>query len=92
MVPSERSCHKVHTCPNMKALSLTIKMLWQMLNFFKSRSKVTVKVTSSTFMVLLERSCHTVIGKIFLPMGHFQLFSMILTFSKGPFLIILHRL
>ena len=29
-----------------------------MLKFFKSRSKVTVKVTSSKFMVPLERSCH----------------------------------
>ena len=44
--------------PNMKALSLTIKKLWPMLKFFKSRSKVTVKVTSSKFMVPLERSCH----------------------------------
>ena len=26
--------------PNMKALSLTIKKLWPMLKFFKSRSKV----------------------------------------------------
>ena len=30
--------------------------------------------------------CQTVIGKRFLPMGHFQLFSMILKFSMGPFL------
>ena len=29
-----------------------------MLKFFKSRSKVTVKVTHSKFMVPLERSCH----------------------------------
>ena len=29
-----------------------------MLKFFKSRSKVTVKVTSSKFMVQLERSTH----------------------------------
>ena len=37
----------------------------------------------------------TVIGKRFLPMGHFQLFSMILKFSMGhflSFLVILHRL
>ena len=44
----------------MKALSLTIKKLWPMLKFFKSRSKVTVKVTSSKFIVPLERSCHKV--------------------------------
>ena len=44
--------------PNMKAVSVTIKMLLPMLKFFKSRSKVTVKVTSSKFMVPLERSCH----------------------------------
>ena len=29
-----------------------------MLKFFKSKSKVTVKVTNSKFMVPLERSCH----------------------------------
>ena len=28
----------------------------------------------------------SVIGKRFLPMGHFQLFSMILKFSMGPYL------
>ena len=44
--------------PNMKALSLTIKKLWPMLKFLKSRSKVMVKVISSKFMVPLERSCH----------------------------------
>ena len=44
--------------PNMKALSHRIKKLWPMLKFFESRSKVTVKVTSSKFMVPLERSCH----------------------------------
>ena len=43
MVPSER--------PKMKALSLRIKKLWPMLKFFKSRSKVTVKVTCSKFLV-----------------------------------------
>ena len=46
--------------PNMKALSLTIKKVWPMLKFLKSRSKVTVKVTSSKFMVPSERSCHKV--------------------------------
>ena len=44
--------------PNMKALSHRLKKLWPMLKFFKSRSKVTVKVTCSKFMVSLERSCH----------------------------------
>ena len=44
--------------PNMKVISLTIKKLRPMLKFFKSRSKVTVKVTSSKFTVPLERSCH----------------------------------
>ena len=36
---------------NMKALSHRIKKLWWMLKFFKSRSKITVKVTDSKFMV-----------------------------------------
>ena len=44
--------------PNMKALCHRIRKLWPMLKFFKSRSKVEVKVTSSKFMVPLERSCH----------------------------------
>ena len=44
----------------MKALSHRIKKLWPMLKFFKSRSKVTVKVKCSKFMVPLERSCHKV--------------------------------
>ena len=48
MVPLETSCH-THM-PNMKALSLTIKKLWPMLKFFKSRPKVTVKVTNSKFI------------------------------------------
>ena len=41
--------------PNMNALSLRVKKLWPMLKFLKSRSKVTVKVTRSKFMVPLER-------------------------------------
>ena len=32
--------------------------LWPMLKFLKSRSKVTIKVTCSKFMVPLERPCH----------------------------------
>ena len=36
--------------PNMKALSLRIKMLRLMIKFVRSRSKVTVKVTCSKFM------------------------------------------
>ena len=44
--------------PNMKAFSHRIKELWQMLKFFKSRSKVTVKVTRSKCMVPSERPCH----------------------------------
>ena len=43
--------------PKLKALSFTMKKLWPMLKFFKSRSKVTFKVTSSKFMVPLKRSC-----------------------------------
>ena len=39
---------------SMKALSDRIKKLWPMLKFFKSRSKVTVKVTSSKFMIPLK--------------------------------------
>ena len=48
------------TCmPNMKAIPLRTKELWPMLKvFFKSRSKVTVKVTCSKFIVPSERSCH----------------------------------
>ena len=39
---------------NMNVLYLRMKKLWPMLKIFKSRSKVTVKVTCSKFMVLLE--------------------------------------
>ena len=46
--------------PNMKALSHRTLKLRPMLKFFKSRSKVTVKVTCSKFMVPLERSCNKV--------------------------------
>ena len=42
----------------MKAVSYKIKNVWPLLKFFKSRSKVTVNVTSSELMVLSERSCH----------------------------------
>ena len=41
----------------MNALSLMIEKLWSMLKFFKSRSKVAVKVTFSKFMVPSERHC-----------------------------------
>ena len=42
----------------MKDLSQRVKEVMTNLKvFFKSRSKVTVKVTSSKFMVPLERSC-----------------------------------
>ena len=36
MVPLERSCHKDHTCPNMKDLSLRVNdfSYGPMLNFF----------------------------------------------------------
>ena len=43
---------------NMKALSLRIKKLWLMIKVIKSRSKVTVKVTCSKFIVPPEWSCH----------------------------------
>ena len=46
--------------PNMKTLSHRIKKLWPMLKFLKSRSKVTVKVKCSEFMIPLERSCDKV--------------------------------
>ena len=39
-------------------ISYNKKVMANVKVFFKSRSKVTVKVTSSKFMVLLERSCH----------------------------------
>ena len=45
--------------PSMKVLSLIIKKVMANVKvFFKSRSKVTLKVTCSKFMVPLERSCH----------------------------------
>ena len=44
--------------PNMKALSHRIKKLWPILKFFKIKSKVMVKFTSSKFIVPLERSFH----------------------------------
>ena len=42
----------------MNALSLTVRKLWAILKFFKSRSNVTVKFTCTEFMVPLERPCH----------------------------------
>ena len=36
--------------PNMKALSHTIKKLWPMLKFLKSRSKVKIKVTNVQYL------------------------------------------
>ena len=43
---------------NLKGLSLKVKKYKQKLNFYKCRSKVTVKVTCSTLMVPSERYCH----------------------------------
>ena len=43
---------------NMKTWSLLVQKLWPRLSFFKSRSKVKVKVTKSKFLVLTERSSH----------------------------------
>ena len=43
---------------NMKALPLLVRKLWPRLKFFKSRSKVKVKVTRSKILVPMERSCH----------------------------------
>jgi hypothetical protein len=42
----------------MKALSLTIQMIWPMLKFLKSGSNFKVKVTRSKTLVPIERSCH----------------------------------
>ena len=39
---------------NMKAPSLLVQKLWQMLSFFKSRSNVKVKVTKSKILVSIE--------------------------------------
>ena len=46
--------------PNMKIPSLRIKKLWPMLKFFKSRSKVMVKVTCSWYRLqgLVIRNNH----------------------------------
>ena len=43
---------------NIKAQSLLVQKLWSRLSFFKSRSKVKVKVIRSKFLVWTERSCH----------------------------------
>ena len=43
---------------NLKALSLSIQKLMLRFSFFKSRSKVKVKVTRSKFLVPRQRSCH----------------------------------
>ena len=42
----------------LKTPSLMVKKLRLRLGFFKSRSKVKVKVTRSNFLVQRERSCH----------------------------------
>ena len=42
----------------VKALPLSTHQLWPMLKFSKSRLKVTVKVTCSKSMALLERPGH----------------------------------
>ena len=42
----------------MKAPSLLVQKLWPRLSFFKSRSKVKVKVTKSKILVSTERSSH----------------------------------
>ena len=42
----------------MKALSLSVQKLLLRLSFFKSRSKLEVKVTGSKILVLTERSRH----------------------------------
>ena len=44
--------------PDIKALPLSTNELWPMFKFFKSRSKVTVKVKCSKFMEPSERPCH----------------------------------
>ena len=43
---------------NMKAPSLSVQKFMPRLSFFKSRSKVEVKVTGSKFSVPAERSFH----------------------------------
>ena len=43
---------------NVKALSLLVEKLWPRLTFFKSRSKVKVKVKKSNILVSTERFCH----------------------------------
>ena len=43
---------------NMKALSFMVRKLWAILKFFKSRSKLRVKVTYTKLMIPLEKSCH----------------------------------
>ena len=58
MVPSDTSCHKVHTCQISNPYLLQLKCYGLCYSFYKSRSKVTVKVKTSKFMVPLERSWH----------------------------------
>ena len=69
LVKRQGQCHKVknfgihgqvlsqgmYIC-NMKAPPLLVKKLWPRLKFFKSSSNV--KVTRSTILVPIERSCH----------------------------------
>ena len=42
----------------MKALSLSVQKILSRLSFFKSRSKLEVKVTGSKILVLTERVHH----------------------------------
>ena len=58
MLPLERPIIRRAHLPNVEALSLMVKKLWLKMKFFRSRSKVTVKVTCLKFMVPPERSCH----------------------------------
>jgi hypothetical protein len=43
---------------NMKALSLTIQIIWPKLKFLKSGSNFKVKVRRSKILVPIKRSCH----------------------------------
>ena len=66
----------------MKALSLLVQKLWPILSFFKSRSKVKVKVMKSKILVSIERFFHKEYTCVILKPDHFwfKSYSQIITF------------
>ena len=48
----------IRSMPNMKVICLMVRKFCAELKLFKCRSKVTVKVTCSKFIVSSKKSCH----------------------------------